>query len=177
MYISHKTNILQTVHETEWQCRRNSKGLNKSEYWTWLATLTDADGVVTYPSETFTIVECTDEDVQARLSQLGDYISMDGVYNITWSDSKVSAVTGQDMDGDDITIQTHFSGNDTTKDARLLADKWTEVRRQRDVKLAETDYLALSDGTLTADMTAYREALRDVPEDNADVDNITWPSK
>tara|TARA_B110000285_G_C14910304_1_gene507597 strand:+ start:25 stop:174 length:150 start_codon:yes stop_codon:yes gene_type:complete len=42
---------------------------------------------------------------------------------------------------------------------------------------AFTIYLALSDGTLTADMTAYREALRDVPEDNADVDNITWPSK
>ena len=176
MFISHKSNVLQTVHETEWQCRRNSKGLNKSEYWTWLATLTDADGVVTYPSETFTIVECTDEDVQARLSQLGDYISMDGVYNITWSDSKVSAVTGQDMDGDDITIQTHFSGNDTTKDARLLADKWTEVRRQRDVKLAETDYLALSDNTISGAMQIYRQKLRDVPT-QSDVDNITWPAK
>ena len=176
MYISHKSNVLQTVHETEWQCRRNSKGLNKSEYWTWLATITDADGVVTYPSETFTIVECTDEDVQARLSQLGDYISMDGVYNITWSDSKVSAVTGQGMDGSDITIQTHFSGNDTTKDARLLADKWTEVRRDRDRRLAETDYLALSDGTLANNMKTYRQTLRDVPT-QSDVDNITWPAK
>ena len=55
---------------------------------------------------------------------------------------------------------------------RMLA-----VRRERDRRLSQTDYLALSDGTLTADMTAYREALRDVPEDNADVDNITWPSK
>jgi len=107
MYISHKSNVLQTVHETEWQCRRSSKGQSKPEYWTWLATITtqDDDGhdVVTYPSEDFTIVECSDEDVQARLSQLGDYTA-EGVYNIKWSDSKVSAVTGQDMEGNDVTI-------------------------------------------------------------------------
>ena len=178
MYISHKSNVLQTVHETEWQCRRKVKGLNKSQYWTWVATITSGDPpVVDYSGETgYTIVECTDEDVSARLNQLGDY-QAEGVYNITWSDSKVSAVTGQDIDGNDIVIQTHFSGNDSDKNARLLADKWTAVRRDRDNRLSQTDYLALSDGTLTADMTAYREALRDVPEDNADVDNITWPSK
>ena len=181
MYISHKSNVLQTVHETEWQCRRKVKGLDKSEYWTWLATITTQDenghDVVTYPSEDFTIVECTDEDVQARLNQLGDYTSMDGVYNITWSDSKVSAVTGQDMEGEDITIQTHFSGNDSDKNARLLADKWTAVRRDRDRRLSQTDYLALSDATLASNMKTYRQALRDVPEDNADPDSISWPTK
>ena len=181
MFISHKNNVLQQVHETEWQCRRKVKGLDKSEYWTWLATITTQDenghDVVTYPSEDFTIVECTDEDVQARLNQLGDYTSMDGVYNITWSDSKVSAVTGQDMEGEDITIQTHFSGNDSDKNARLLADKWTAVRRDRDRRLSQTDYLALSDSTLASNMKTYRQALRDVPEDNADPDSISWPTK
>ena len=185
MYISHKSNVLQTVNEVEWQCRRKAKGQNKSEYWTWLATITtqddDGNDVITYPSEDFTIVECTDEDVQARLSQLGDYQSNSPetgtVYNITWTDSKVSAVTGQDMEGNDITIQTHFSGDDTTKDARLLADKWVNVRRDRDRRLAETDYLALSDSTLASDMKTYRQALRDVPADNADPDDISWPTK
>jgi hypothetical protein len=182
MFISHKSNVLQTVHETEWQCRRNSKGLDKSEYWTWLATITSGDPpVADYSGETgYTIVECSDEDVQARLNQLGDYQSSSPdtgtVYNIKWSDSKVSAATGQDMDGEDITIQTHFSGNDTTKDARLLADKWTAVRRDRDSRIAETDYLALSDSTLATNMTTYRQALRDVPS-QADPDNITWPTK
>jgi len=182
MYISHKSNVLQTTHETEWQCRRLVKGLDKSEYWTWLATVTSGDPpVVDYSGETgYTIVECTDEDVQARLSQLGDYQSdspdTGTVYNIKWSDSKVSAVTGQDMDGEDITIQTHFSGNDTTKDARLLADKWVAVRRDRDNRLSQTDYLALSDSTLADNMTTYRQALRDVPS-QSDVDNITWPTK
>ena len=54
MYISHKSNILQQIRETEWDCRRKTKGISKSEYWTWLATNTtqDSDGhdVVTYPS-------------------------------------------------------------------------------------------------------------------------------
>lgn len=180
MFISHKNNVIQNVHEMEWQCRMVAKSFNDtSEYWTWLATITtqDSDGhdVVTYPSEDFTIVECSDEDAQARLNQLGDY-SAEGVYNIKWSDSKVSAVTGQDIDGNDITIQTHFSGNDTTKNARLLADKWTAVRRDRDNRLSQTDYLALSDSTLADNMTTYRQALRDVPS-QADVDNITWPTK
>ena len=180
MFISHKNNVIQNVHEMEWQCRMVAKSFNDtSEYWTWLATITtqDSDGhdVVTYPSEDFTIVECSDEDVQARLNQLGDY-SAEGVYNIKWSDSKVSAVTGQDIDGNDITIQTHFSGNDTTKNARLLADKWTAVRRDRDNRLSQTDYLALKDSTLATNMKTYRQALRDIPS-QADVDSITWPTK
>ena len=178
MFISHKSNVLQTVHETEWQCRRKVKGLDKSEYWTWLDSVTSGDPpVADYSGETgYTIVECTDEDVQARLNQLEDYSSMDGVYNIKWSDSKVSAVTGQDMEGEDITIQTHFSGDDTTKDARLLADKWSNVRRDRDRRLSETDYLALSDQTLSDAMETYRQELRDVPT-QSDPDNISWPSK
>jgi len=182
MFISHKSNVLQTVHETEWQCRRLVKGISKSEYWAWIDSVTSGDPpVVDYSGETgYTIVECTDEDVQARLNQLGDYQSSSPetgtVYNITWSDSKVNAVTGQDMDGEDITIQTHFSGDDTAKDARLLADKWVNVRRDRDNRLSQTDYLALSDSTLADNMTAYRQALRDVPA-QTDVDNITWPTK
>jgi len=170
MFISHKSNILQQIHETEWQCRRKSKGLSKPEYWTWIGTITDSEGVVTYPSEDFTLVECADENVQARLNQLGDY-QADGVYNIKWSDSKTKVTV------DEVEIETHFTGDDTAKDARVLADKWINVRRDRDRKLAETDFHALSDSTLADNMKSYRQSLRDVPEDNADVDNITWPVK
>ena len=85
MYISHKSNVLQTVHETEWQCRRMSKGMEKAEYWAWEETIKDSDGVITYPSEDFTIVECTDENVQERLVQLSDYIGEKPVvYNIKY---------------------------------------------------------------------------------------------
>ena len=71
---------------------------------------------------------------------------------------------------------SHFSGDDTAKDARLLADKWKNVRLERNRKLAETDYLALSDNTLSSDMETYRQELRDVPT-QSDPDNITWPNK
>ena len=183
MYISHKSNVLQTVNEVEWQCRRKVKGQSKTEYWTWLDSVTSGDPpVVDLSGETgYTIVECTDENVQERLVQLDEYVSttpaIGTIYNISWSDSKVSAVIGQDMAGEDITIQTHFSGDDTAKDARLLADKWVRVRRDRDRRIAETDYLALSDSTLASNMKTYRQALRDVPEDNADPDSISWPTK
>ena len=201
MFISHKSNVIQQVHEQEWQCRRKTKGMSKPEYWAWLETITSGDPpVVDYSGETgYTIVECTDEDVSARLVQLSDY-QAEGVYNIKWSDTKDTFVMTTDIDGkpvkevesvetdDDPESKTygeviktnykmsHFSGDDTAKDARLLADKWANVRRERNSKLAETDYLALSDNTLSSDMETYRQELRDVPT-QSDPDNITWPDK
>ena len=184
MFISHKSNVIQQISDVEWQCRRNTKGLTKSEYWEWLDSVTSGDPpVVDLSGETgYTIVECTDEDVFARLAQLDDYqrnsLETGTVYNITWSDSKVSAVIGQDMEGNDITIQTHFSGNDSDKNARLLADKWKNIRLKRSRLLAETDYLAMKDQPdMTNDMQIYRKKLRDLPQDNSDVENITWPTK
>jgi len=80
MFISHKSNIILQIEDTEWQCRRKSKGMTKPEYWTWIESITK-DNKVTYPSENFTILEITDENVSERLSELDSYIS-DGVYNI-----------------------------------------------------------------------------------------------
>ena len=54
------------------------------------------------------------------------------------------------------------------------------LRSQRDQLLADTDHYALSDVTLTDDMTAYRKALRDLPasyDNSSVVGTITWPSK
>jgi len=54
------------------------------------------------------------------------------------------------------------------------------VREKRDRLLKETDYLALSDNTLSAEMTTYRQALRDITNGVTTVEqvnNITWPTK
>ena len=54
------------------------------------------------------------------------------------------------------------------------------LREKRNRLLAETDYLALSDSTLSSDMTTYRQALRDLPAGKDTVDkceNATWPTK
>ena len=61
MYIATKDKKLIAIHETEWQCRRNAKGLSKPEYWTWLESVTteDENGVKTYDfsGEDYKIVE------------------------------------------------------------------------------------------------------------------------
>ena len=60
--------------------------------------------------------------------------------------------------------------------ARALAD----LRTKRNRLLAETDYLALSDSTLSSDMTTYRQALRDLPAGKDTVEkceNAVFPTK
>lgn len=52
-----------------------------------------------------------------------------------------------------------------------------EIRAKRNKLLAETDYLALSDTTLSSDMAAYRQALRDVTSQAGFPSNVTWPTK
>ncbi len=54
------------------------------------------------------------------------------------------------------------------------------LRDKRNRLLSATDYLALSDNTLTADMTTYRQALRDLPNGKdtvAKCENATFPTK
>ena len=54
------------------------------------------------------------------------------------------------------------------------------MRQDRDRLLAETDFYALSDVTMSSDMTTYRQALRDLPSGKttkAHVDGATWPTK
>ena len=55
-----------------------------------------------------------------------------------------------------------------------------ELRERRNALLAETDYLALSDNTLSDNMKTYRQELRDLPSGLDTVEkvaNVTWPTK
>ena len=191
MYISHKSNVLQTFHETEWQCRRNTKGLNKPEYWTWLDSVTSGDPpVADYSGETgYTIVECTDEDVQARLGQLDDYVSneLEGItYNIKYYASKRDAEEILDDEGNSYDpkqyVQSHFVGQDDTKDARILAEKWADIRTRRNRELTESDWVVVKakeehpNASIPSDWVDYRTELRDITK-QSDPDNITWPTK
>jgi len=51
------------------------------------------------------------------------------------------------------------------------------LRSERDRLLAETDYLALSDNTMSDAMTTYRQALRDITDNATSLDDVTWPEK
>ena len=60
--------------------------------------------------------------------------------------------------------------------ARALAN----LRDKRNRLLAETDYYALSDVTMSNDMKTYRQNLRDLPAGKdtvAKCENATWPTK
>ena len=59
------------------------------------------------------------------------------------------------------------------------ADKLAILRTLRDMKLQETDYLALSDNTLSSDMRTYRQSLRDITNSyqSLDADGFAWPTK
>jgi len=50
-----------------------------------------------------------------------------------------------------------------------------EARIKRDSLLAETDWRALSDLTMSSEMTTYRQALRDVPQQDEFPSEIDWP--
>jgi len=65
--------------------------------------------------------------------------------------------------------------NNTEFERKMIA-----LRYQRNQLIAETDYLALSDQTMTAEMTAYRQALRDITNGLttvADVEAVVFPEK
>jgi hypothetical protein len=78
-----------------------------------------------------------------------------------------------DAEGNTVTVQAQ-------KDAKTAADNAalaTSERATRDELLKATDHFALSDVTMSAEMTTYRQALRDVPQQSEFPSNITWPTK
>ena len=59
---------------------------------------------------------------------------------------------------------------------RAIAD----LRSKRNRLLSSTDFYALSDVTMSSDMTTYRQALRDLPAGKDTVKKVndaTWPTK
>lgn len=66
-----------------------------------------------------------------------------------------------------------------------LEEPMAALREERNRKLAETDWMASSDVTMSEEWTTYRQALRDITEDisGLSLDNdglvtgVTWPTK
>ena len=101
-------------------------------------------------------------------------------------------ITGADENGSAIETSDSSKWGVTWKQ---VSDKMTEIdkaapmvelRLQRDAKLAETDFYALGDVTMSDNMKTYRQALRDLPASNDGknatlkdgvLENVKWPSK
>jgi hypothetical protein len=88
-----------------------------------------------------------------------------------WSVVDMFADTTED--GVTTTKAEHEAAYQADLDAKAAAS----VRTTRDAKLAETDWTALTDVTMAAEMATYRQALRDIT-DHANFPNLEeadWP--
>lgn len=101
-------------------------------------------------------------------------------------------VTGATADGSAIESEDTSKWGVTWKQ---VSDKMTaidtaaplkQLRVERNAKLAETDFHAMSDVTLADNMKTYRQQLRDLPAaaggkdaklKDGVLENVTWPSK
>ena len=64
-----------------------------------------------------------------------------------------------------------------------IIDPFHYLRKERNRLLSETDWMAVSDRTMTQAQIDYRQALRDLPQtadpqldEQGNLTNVTWPS-
>ena len=92
-------------------------------------------------------------------------------------------VTGADANGSAIESSdpADFGTDWATVSAKVAeltaAEPMKALREERNRRIAETDWWASSDLTMTAEQTAYRQALRDITESATSLDDVTWPTK
>ena len=74
-------------------------------------------------------------------------------------------------------VTTTKAEHEAAYQADLDAKAAESVRTQRDAKLANTDWTALTDVTMAAEMTTYRQALRDITlhENFPHLQDSDWP--
>ena len=94
-------------------------------------------------------------------------------------------VTGADENGSAIessnpsTFGVTWAQVSAKKTELVNAEPMRLLREERDRRLAETDWMASSDLTMSSAWTTYRQALRDVPAQDGvtGLDDVTWPTK
>ena len=89
-------------------------------------------------------------------------------------------VVGADANGTAIESTDHGIAWATVaakRDELIAAQPMKELRAERDRRLAETDWWAVADRTMTAEQTAYRQALRDITNSYTSLNDVVWPTK
>jgi hypothetical protein len=92
-------------------------------------------------------------------------------------------VTGADANGSAIESSNpaDFGTDWATVSAKVAeltaAEPMKALREERNRRIAETDWWASSDLTMTTEQSAYRQALRDITDTATSLDDVTWPTK
>ena len=97
---------------------------------------------------------------------------VDGVWQEKWV-TQAMFTEYTDDEGTVVTVQDQIDAKVAADNAALEAAE----RATRDELLKATDHYGLSDTTMTDAMVAYRQALRDVPQQEGFPQTITWPTK
>jgi hypothetical protein len=98
--------------------------------------------------------------------------------NNNWVENYVARDMYADTTDED-GVTTTKAEHEAAYQARLDSDAAERNRSQRDRLIAETDWWASSDLTMTAEQTAYRQALRDITAHAnwPHLDEADWPTK
>ena len=92
---------------------------------------------------------------------------------VTGADSYGSAIESSDPS----TFGVTWSQVIAKKNELVAAEPMRLLREERNIKLAETDWWALSDLTMTDAQKKYRQDLRDITKSATSLDDVTWPEK
>jgi len=135
----------------------------------WTSNVCDAmniDPVLASPAATTT----------AYQTSVRDGVEQDA--NGNWVEKYVARDMFSDYTDEDGVSHTK-SEQETAYQATLDANTAAGHRTTRDAKLAETDFYALSDVTMSSEMTTYRQALRDLPDHSnwPNLEEDDWPTK
>ena len=92
---------------------------------------------------------------------------------VTGSDANGTAIESSDPADFGVTWAQVSAKATELENAQPLKD----LRAKRDSLLAETDWWASSDLTMTQAQTDYRQALRDITDTYQSLDTVVWPTK
>jgi hypothetical protein len=157
-----------TTGEVKTQGQWRAANPNMSLPKVWNSNVLDAlniDAVLRSPAATTT----------AYQTSVRDGVEQDS--NGNWVEKYVARDMFADTTEDGVT--TTKAEHEAAYQATLDASTAKGHRNTRASLLAETDFYALSDVTMTDAMTAYRQALRDLPSHSnwPDLEDSDWPTK
>ena len=115
------------------------------------------------------------EGVTAKVTPPYGISSRDGIEEIDgdWYTRYVAGPVFTDIEGGQ-TASEQEAEYRAAVDARVA----TQVRRERNQKLVDTDWTQLADSTTNATAWGtYRQALRDLPTTDGFPHNVTWPTE
>ena len=120
--------------------------------------------------------------VAQALTELGinEWVLRGEPTNETEFNSMFRKVTGADDNGTAIESTEHdvvWADVSAKVDELTAAEPLKALREERNRLLAETDWWASSDLTMTAEQTAYRQALRDITNTYSSLDDVVFPTK